>query len=86
MLFLFRYGSRGQVEETYASFSEYYTEKFLVIVVNCVMNNILEHYVRKKFVSSRVLYLAINHLADAITHSQIWLIVKPHLKVIIKRI
>lgn len=82
---LFRYGSKGQVEEVYVSFAEYYSKEFLVLVVNCIMKNVLELYVQKKFVSNRVLHLAVNHLADAITHSQIWLIVKPHFLVLFSK-
>ncbi|CAD5229107.1 unnamed protein product [Bursaphelenchus okinawaensis] len=76
-----RYGSKGHVEAAYKTFAEYYTANYLSPVVTSVLK-VLERYIKKEYVSSRVMYLSICHIAEALSHGSIWKLVKPHLDVI----
>ncbi|CAD5234879.1 unnamed protein product [Bursaphelenchus xylophilus] len=76
-----RYGSKGHVEASYKEFAEYYTKNYLAPVVTSVLK-VLERYIRKEYVTNRVMYLSICHVAEALSHGSIWKLVKPHLDVI----
>jgi hypothetical protein len=78
--FNFSYGSKGHVEKQYEQFAEYYTTNLASHAITSVMH-ILSQHAANVYVSERVLYLSISHLAEALSHGQVWKTVKDHLMV-----
>ncbi|KAI6191273.1 D-Importin 7/RanBP7 [Aphelenchoides bicaudatus] len=72
------YGSKGHVEKAYEQFAEYYTNHLASHAITSVMH-ILSQHAAKTYVSDRVLHLCISHLAEALSHAQIWKVIKDHL-------
>ncbi|KAI1730564.1 importin-8 [Ditylenchus destructor] len=64
-----RYGSKGQ---------------FAVPVIDAILKHVLTDYANKKFVSNWVLFLAVGHLAEALSQAQIWIVVKPHFQELLR--
>lgn len=80
LICLFSYGSKGHVEKIYEHFAEFYTNKLAPHAIASVMN-ILSKHAEKIYVSERVLHLSISHLAEALSHGQVWKTIKDHLMV-----
>jgi hypothetical protein len=68
------------VEKTYEQFAVYYTNNLASHAIESVMH-ILSQHAAKVYVSERVLHLCISHLAEALSHAQVWKAVKDHLMV-----
>lgn len=80
-----RYGAPGQVESDYAEFANHFLNNFSIPCVE-VMTQILNEHAHHKYVSQRVLYLALSFLNTAVSHSHTWKVLKPHAQEIVETI
>jgi len=72
-----RYGAKGQVEKTYSEYAQYYFDHYAIRVIQSLMR-ILQDFHQHLYVPDRYLYFALTHLADSLSHAEIWMVVKPH--------
>lgn len=61
LIFLFRYGSPGNVTKEYKEFAEWYLKTFSAGILE-VLLKILDQYRRKIYVSPRVIQQTINYI------------------------
>lgn len=47
-------------------------------MIKCLIRSVLFQYIEKQFVPDNVIYLAISHIAEAISQAQLWLIVREY--------
>lgn len=69
------------MEKQYVDFAEHYTKNIAPSVITSLFNCVIESYMKKEYVSDRVLYLALNYLSQAINQAQLWQMIKPNFDV-----
>ena len=65
------------MEKTYSEYAQYYFDHYAIRVIQSLMR-ILQDFHQNLYVPDRYLYFALTHLADSLSHAEIWMIVKPH--------
>lgn len=76
----FSYGAKGQVEASYQGYAEHYFQRFAANVTSSLLKILADH-MKGIYVSERVLFLSLSHMAEAVSHSELWKDVKPHFQV-----
>lgn len=69
------------MEASYQTYAEHYFQRFAEDVINSLLKILADH-MNGVYVSERILFLSLSHMAEAASHSELWRVIKPHFQVI----